>query len=322
MDAFQGNGTLVFVGVATEDAIAVVDRYPGADERVIAEDVVFSGGGPAATAAVTAARLGVSAALVAVVGDDADGSRIIADLESEGVDVSGIQRIAGERSARSVVVISGPLKTRAISNRPGPRLYLQDNAVARGLIEAARWVHVDQHGWGAVRSHLDEMSTPPRLSVDAGNPITNYRPAKTALYVPTRSALAERYCDSVLPNDIGSLLLRAVADGAQTAVATSGAEGSFAMTCERELMHAPAPSSPIVSTLGAGDVFHGALLAGLVHAERGVLEGGFSQALAYATVVASLSCRGIDGRSEIPSHDEAMRMLAHMSTSQRKGSVR
>jgi sulfofructose kinase len=87
MGNLPGNGMLVFVGVATEDAIAVVERYPDADERIVAEEVIFSGGGPAATAAVAAARLGIPAALVAVVGDDAEGSKIIADLESEGVDI-------------------------------------------------------------------------------------------------------------------------------------------------------------------------------------------------------------------------------------------
>jgi sulfofructose kinase len=221
-----------------------------------------------------------------------------------------------------VVVISGPLKTRAISNRPGPRLNLVGNAAGKELIEAASWVHVDQHGWGTVRSHLDQMKTPPRLSVDAGNTIANYRPANTALYAPTHSALRNRYYDFALPNDISSLLTRAVADGAHTAVATSGGDGSFALARDGVLIHAPAPSATIVSTLGAGDVFHGALLAGLILAERGALSDGFEHVLAYATVVASLSCRGIDGRSAIPTHGEAIRTLELMPINQKKGAVR
>jgi inosine-uridine nucleoside N-ribohydrolase len=45
---------VVFVGVATLDAIALVDGLPAPDERVIADELVFAGGGPAATAAVAA----------------------------------------------------------------------------------------------------------------------------------------------------------------------------------------------------------------------------------------------------------------------------
>jgi sulfofructose kinase len=51
---------VVCVGVATLDTIALVAKYPAADERVKAEDLQISLGGPAAVAAVTLARLGVS----------------------------------------------------------------------------------------------------------------------------------------------------------------------------------------------------------------------------------------------------------------------
>lgn len=313
-DNQQSAPMLVFVGVATQDAIGLVDRYPQHDERIVAEEVLFAGGGPAATAAVAAARLGLRTAVVAVVGDDEEGVKIVHDLATEGVDVSGIQTSSNERSARSLVIISGPDKSRAIVNRPGPLISLQNNERGRELIEGASWVHVDQHGWAATRAHLDGLSNPPRLSVDAGNAIPGYRAANTELYAPTRDALIARYARPDTANDIESLLRRAVDDGARIAVATGGADGSFAFSRESGAVRAPTPPAGIVSTLGAGDVFHGALLAGLTLAENGVLPGGIADALAYATAAASLSCRGIDGRSQIPSHDETMRSLASMAT--------
>ncbi|MBW4032968.1 MAG: carbohydrate kinase family protein [Acidobacteria bacterium] len=304
---------VVFVGVATEDAIAVVDRYPAADERVVADDVLFAGGGPAATAAVAAARLGIEVALVAAIGDDDAGERVIADLEREGVDVSGVVVVPGERTARSVVVISGQHQERAISNRPGPALQLGDHGVARALIESARWVHVDQHGWAPVREYIDTMVSPPRLSVDAGNDIPGYRQVGTAVYAPTMSALVAHYGAPDQDNDVEALLRRAVVDGAEVAVATSGAEGSFALTNDGALIRATIPPGPIVSTLGAGDVFHGALIAGLVRLEDGTITGGLHGALEYATVVASLSCAGVDGRSRIPDHLQTVEFLQGMT---------
>ena len=71
---------------------------------------------------------------------------------------------------------------------------------------------------------------------------------------------------------------------------------------------APAHTSPILSTLGAGDVFHGALVAAVV---KGLT---LDQQLAFANVTAALSCRGLDGRSRIPSLAEveaAMPANAH-----------
>ena len=54
----------------------------------------------------------------------------------------------------------------------------------------------------------------------------------------------------------------------------------------------------VVSTLGAGDVFHGALVACL---ERGL---DLRDALTRANACAALSCRALDGRSAIPTWDE------------------
>jgi len=49
-----------------------------------------------------------------------------------------------------------------------------------------------------------------------------------------------------------------------------------------------------MSTLGAGDVFHGALVAQLIHGY------GLQEAMHRANAAASLSCRGLDGQSMIP----------------------
>ncbi|MBA3330393.1 MAG: hypothetical protein H0T39_05885, partial [Actinobacteria bacterium] len=51
--------TVVCVGLATLDTILAVPRHPDAEDRVVASELAVAGGGPAATAAVTLARLGV-----------------------------------------------------------------------------------------------------------------------------------------------------------------------------------------------------------------------------------------------------------------------
>ena len=42
----------VCVGVITIDTVALVDKYPSEDERVVALEITRGGGGPAAVAAV------------------------------------------------------------------------------------------------------------------------------------------------------------------------------------------------------------------------------------------------------------------------------
>jgi sugar/nucleoside kinase (ribokinase family) len=69
---------------------------------------------------------------------------------------------------------------------------------------------------------------------------------------------------------------------------------------ENEHVSAPAFPVDVVSTLGAGDVFHGALLAQLVR------DVPLPDALANAC--AALSCRALDGRSAIPTGEELDRV--------------
>ena len=286
----------VFVGAATHDAIALVDGFPGPDERVVAEQVVYAGGGPAATAAVAASRLGVRVGFVGTVGDDANGRAILEGLQGEGVDVSGVSVSSDQGSAASVVIVDRTRGTRAICNRPAP---LIDLAAGAHLIAVTPIVHVDHVGWGPlIDSGLLPAGT--RLSVDAGNDIPGFRSERVDLHVPTVEALRRQYGDLT----VDDLLSRAVADGATVVVATDGSRGSYALTTAGESAFAPALSVDVVSTLGAGDVFHGALVAAVV---RGM---PLADQLAFANVTAALSCRALDGRSGIPDLDTVLNTVA------------
>ncbi|MGH3490117.1 MAG: carbohydrate kinase family protein [Actinopolymorphaceae bacterium] len=329
---------LVFVGSVNADTIAVVPRLPGSDERLLADSVVHAGGGNSATAAVAAARLGGDVAFIGPVADDDQGKRIRADLVREGVDTSGLVPVPAGTGGASVVLVDRTEGTRAICTRPLTAFGIPDTPhAARDLIAGARWVHADHVGWAAVRPLLalgdaagairgaGAGTDGPRLSVDAGNPIPGFRPAGVDLYGPTVVSLRRAYGD--LP--VADLLARALGDGASCVVATDGARGAYAAgdpfareltapgvaardgqgDVRGEAVHVPGFTVDVVSTLGAGDVFHGALL---VAVDRGLDR---RSALRYANAVAALSCRAIDGRSGVPTDAEVSSWLADMSAS-------
>jgi sulfofructose kinase len=299
----QAGGPLIFVGLATLDTVALVEKFPWPDERVVAHDLSYAGGGPAATAAVAAARLGVpDVVFVGAVGADDEGERVVADLQHHGVETAAVRTVSGARTPASVIVADHGLSTRAICHRPGVELEI--DAAQRARLAEAAWVHVDHAGWPAVSAAFDgRPQDRPRLSVDGGNPIEGFTPDGVELYVPTLEALSARYGDG--PSD--ALLDAALADGAHTVVATNGAQGSIAATASGERHHAPGHAVQVYSTLGAGDVFHGALLAAFHHGAD--LPGS----LAYANVAAALACRGLDGRSAIPTHDEVREHIADLA---------
>jgi sulfofructose kinase len=271
---------VVCVGAATLDTIVQVDRHPAPDGRVLASDFAVAGGGPAATAAVTLARLGVETFFIGAVGDDEAGVAIRAGLDQEGVDLSQLVVVPDRRSAQSVIVVAVEGGTRSISAYLGtlPGLELDERAVQ--LCRGAAWVHVDQTGYGAVQALRGRIA----LSIDHGNPIEGLDVRDVALYAPTESALRERFGDAQGALDAGAELV----------VVTRAAAGSAAYTRDGEVIEAPAPRVDVVSTLGAGDVFHGALLAQLV------ADVPLADALAAANTCAALACTALDGRSAIP----------------------
>jgi sulfofructose kinase len=267
--------TVACVGLATRDTILRVPAHPPPEGRVVADELVVAGGGPAATAAVTLARLGVEVAFFGAVGDDEAGSFVRDGLAGEGVDVRGLAVVRGARTPQSVILV-GPGGGRSIVHRPG-------DAELPSVAPQAEWVHVDHAGFGRARG---------RLSVDGGNPIPGLDLRGVALYAPTEERLRADFGDAKA----------ALEAGAEVVVVTRGARGCTATTADGALEAPGVPCDP-VSTLGAGDVFHGALLAFLV---RGA---SLADALHAANTAASLSCRALDGRSAIPTLDELQRSM-------------
>jgi sulfofructose kinase len=282
---------VVCVGHAALDAIVAVPRLPRADERLPATDGVLAGGGPAATAAVALARLGVPVAFAGRVGDDPAGAFVRDGLARDGVDVSLLGVVAGATPFTACLV--GPDGDRVLLPTPGTLPPLTLTEPLRDALRHAAWLHVDHVG-AAILPALRASGLAVRVSVDGGNPIPGLALDGIDLYAPTVTALLELTGAA----DTKSGLRAALDEGARLVVATDGARGAHAAWVEDGLIqsiHVPAPPvAGLVSTLGAGDAFHGGLLAAL--REQRPIE----DALAMANAVAAASTRALDGRSALP----------------------
>ena len=282
----------VCVGVITIDTIALVDKYPSEDERVVAQEISRAGGGPAAVAAVALIRLGIKSAIVGTIGDDADGKEVLRIFEKEGVDTSGIS-IGTSATAGSVIVASKEHSVRAISTRQ-PMVQAPINAAAKQLITQAQWVHVDHVGITRLAELGISRGNGPLISFDAGYGVETFDPITIDLFVPTDRQMALRYPGI----DLAVALENDSMKAGITVVATQGSAGSAGFSPETGLVTAPGFTVDVMSTLGAGDVFHGALVAQLIQ--------GFplDEAMFRANAVAALSCTGLDGQSKIPTTTE------------------
>ena len=271
------------VGIATVDTITLVDKYPAANERVVALDSVRAVGGPATTAAVALARLGVDVDLSCVVGDDDEGRFIVERLRSEGIGTKHVVVDKSVRTATGTIVVSKSEQTRAIMVQP--------HAVRPAKpadLSPYQWIHVDQFGmqtikdWGVVRGGSA------KLSIDIGYTTPGLNSADYDLYAPSEN----------ITTDVSS-----ATKDQNIVVVSKGGEGSVYSDGVNSGV-VPAIKTEIVSTLGAGDVFHGALVA------TQVWNKPIEEAVAIANTVAGLSCRALDGQSGIPTKAELDAFLA------------
>ncbi len=275
---------VVCVGAANLDTIVAVERVPLDDERMTSERFVTAGGGPAATAAVALARLGARVAMCAVVGSDLEGEIVRELLENEGVDTRWIRVDPTARTPRAIILTSASTGGRSIITTVAAQPSADDVPV-----DAAPWIHVDQTGYTGARIAIGRAPDV-RLSIDAGNPIPDLSLDRATLFAPTLSQLLARYGTT----SVEDAFLAARDEGAETVVATAGGDGTYVLT-EDGVRKVPPYSVDVVSTLGAGDVFHGALLASII---RGA---DILVATAEANAVAAMSCGSLDGRTGIPS---------------------
>ena len=271
------------VGIATVDTIVLVDKYPAANERVVALQSVRAVGGPATTAAVTMARLGINVSISCEIGDDEAGRFIFDTLKREGVDTRNVHVNPGIHTAIGTIVVSKSEQTRAIMVQPHNELPAKPTN-----IKDYDWIHVDQFGMKAIKEWGISRGGNLKLSIDIGYETSGLNSADYDLYAPSEN----------ITTDVST-----AARDKNVVVVSKGGEGSvYSDGVNSGLV--PAISTQIVSTLGAGDVFHGALVAAQVWNKS------IGEAVLIANTVAGLSCRGLDGQSGIPTKAELDAFLA------------
>ncbi|MCP5367685.1 MAG: ribokinase [Hyphomicrobiales bacterium] len=294
--------SVVCVGIAVMDFIFAVDTLPEGQGRTFASALRETGGGPAATGAVAAARLGARTSLWARTGDDDLGGRIIADLDSLGVDTTHVRRVRGGRSSLSAVMVDGAGE-RAIVNYVDPGLDpdaawlpLEDLARTQALLVHPRWAE----GAAAALARAADLGLPAVLDADVAPESSAADAFALASHLLFSQDALAGFAGSADPLDG---LRWARGRTANWVGVTAGGDGCYWLE-DGTLRHLPGFRVPVVDTLGAGDVFHGAFAVALGEGRP------VADALRFAAAAAALKCGRFGGRAGIPDRAEVDRFLA------------
>jgi sulfofructose kinase len=300
------------VGLASYDFVYSVKRHPEADEKCFATGLLMGGGGPAANAAVSVARLGGIAAFAGYLGRDIFGSMHFEELLSEGVITSLVVR-DGHPTPLSTIIVK-PDGKRSIVTHKGSTPVLEPDQVDFTAVRP-RAILFDGHQ-PAISVPLAKKAREQNIPtvLDAGSVHKG-----TLELAPLCGYLAasEKFARDLSGEKDPARALGFLARIAPVAVITLGGAGlvwaakrrcrdahsNLRRRAEQEGGSIEAFPVDAVDTTGAGDIFHGAFALRIAGGEN------LLRALRYASAAAALGCAKMGARSAIPTKAEVESLM-------------
>jgi len=287
------------VGLAVQDLVFTMDAPVLSGEKNFAAGLHAVGGGPAANAAVSIARLGGQSRLVSALGTDTIGDAIAAELLGFGVDCSLVRRVDAPSPLSAVLI--GPDGDRTIVNRTDPDLWDlasvptgSDIAGSDVVLTDVRWLP----GALAAVSVARDLNIPTVVDWD----LTDQTVPDELLDMATHVIFSE----PAFEQRFRSVSSSAVADVARrhdTVVGVTQGSSGIVWASDGQSHRTDAYGIEAVDTLGAGDVFHGAFALGLA---RGL---GMSDIVEWSAAAAAVKCATGGGRDGFPSEADVAALL-------------
>lgn len=277
-----------------------LSKFPTPDFGENINQVNWQGGGKVASGMVACARLGAKCAMMGSVGDDIFGKFIVHDFKLHGIDTSALKIQQDDTSSLSVVLSEAAAGSRTILHKLGstPRYSKED--MNEKMLRSAKYLFICQAD--PVINHAVNIAreAETKIFIDAdgySEDIMNMLP-KIDIFVGSNYFYNTLFSNDQYEENCRSIM----AKGPQIAIFTLGDKGCVGVS-EQGFFQLPAFKVNVVDTVGAGDVFHGAFLAGLLK------EYTVKDAARFACAVSAIKCTRIGGRAGIPDFATVTRFL-------------
>jgi len=274
------------------DTICIVPKFPRPNTKTHMHEVRVEPGGQVATALATCARLGLRARYIGSVGSDNWGKAQLASLREEKLELL-VREVEGAASQVAVILLEEGVGERTILWRRDPKLQFPVEALQRETITSARVLHIDgcdsEAALQAAR-WAKEAGLPVVIDIDEVYGESTHELLRLVDYLIAGSDFAQ---------DPGELAARY---GCKVVGITRGAEGAVFLDRGR-LIESPAFKVRVADTTGAGDVFHGGFIYGLLQ------NWSLEDVIRFAHAIAAMKCMHVGARRGIPTLQEVREFL-------------
>lgn len=298
-------------GMNAADYLSILDPYPDLDEKVDVIESSMQGGGPVPTAMVTLAKLGAKVAYMGKIGDDPDGKFVKDQLEKEGVNTDYLIIDKKIQTAKAFIWVDKNTGKRTVAL---DKTRLGDTKISElkflNLV-STRFLHIDAREpeaniflakWAkklGAKVSLDVGSL--RSGVEAVFPYVDH------LIVSKRFACGIAKLSDPFSACKELMKIRRIhGTGFETVVVTIGEDGCICGSLQsrgEQIFHSHGFPVKVVDTTGAGDVFHGAFIFGLLKS------WDLKKTAQFANACAAMKCRKLGGRAGIPNLAQAKNFI-------------
>lgn len=308
MSFLPDEAEVIGLGQACIDFLGVIPAYPEENEKVELIELEKQCGGPASTALVTLSRLGVKTSFLGSISDDIFGKDILADLREEDVNTSFLKVTPGCSSQFSFISVTKETGDRTIFWYPSTSPFLTPEDINLQRFTNAKILHLDGLMLEAgIEAAKQAREIGLRVVLDAGTMremTKDLLPYIDTLITSERFAIPLAGIDSS-PED-RLLALRKLCPG--DIIITLGSNGSIGYSQKNIIRQRPF-AVKAVDTTGAGDVYHGAYIYGML------CNWNMKKRMNFASAVAALKCQKLGGRKGIPTLLQAIRFMENTNKS-------
>jgi len=295
------------VGANSVDYVNRLPAYPepqGPFSKMRIQEQAICCGGQTATALATCVRFGLRARYIGATGTDENGKRVRAELTERGVDMTEAVIRDGPNQF-AIIMVDEQSGERIVLWDRDERLRLRPRELPQDAVRTCRLVHVDD---------VDQPAAivAATLGREAGIPVTSDIDRLTDRTMELVKALSFPIFAEHVPPELTGIkdperALRRLRDQHPgTLVVTLGAQGAAALVGDG-FIHSPGFRVTAADTTGAGDVFRGGFI-------YGVLAGWpVDRTLRFANAAAAISCTRLGAMNGVPALDEVEQLVASVS---------
>ena len=291
---------VVGVGIPCVDLLANIPKIPEPNSGARIQDYSWQGGGKVPTAVVALARLGAKCGMIGVVGGCSYGQFCIDDFKYHGIDVSQMVIDEDAETPFSIVLADDYTHGRSILYYPGNCRRLEVEDLDKDYIQSARYLHLADTTPASRQAAIwaREKSIPVVYDADGYHPDVEEMIPLIDVFIAS-----EFYYKAVFKDEEYQANCKKIQSmGPNIVVFTLGERGCVGIEGDKFFFE-EGFKVDVMDTTGAGDVYHGAFIYGL-------LQGWDAQKTArFSNAVSAIKCTRMGGRAAIPTFETVTKFL-------------